>query len=55
MIQYFISMVMMFSSLDFRNEFHDIYTDYEKTFDNVDHGIFSQKYYAFGIRRKFST
>ena len=40
----------IYNSLDSHDEIHVIYTDYEKTFDNVGNEILLQKLYKIGIR-----
>ena len=48
--QLLIYLEKIYNSLDSDDEIHVIYTDYEKDFDNVDHGILLQKLYKIGIR-----
>ena len=51
--QLLIYLEKIYNSLDSDDEIDVIYTDYEKAFDNVDHGILLQKLYKIGIRGSF--
>ena len=42
----------VYNSLNYDDEIHVVYTDNEKTFDNVDHGILLEKLYRMGNRGK---
>ena len=42
----------IYSAISKNEEVDVIYTDFEKTFDEVDHGILIDKLYSLGIRGK---